>query len=142
MVALASAASSSAGIVILAAGSAVLFAKWIFDVYQNMYVPYAGSGPGDRNTDSIFRPENVACVMGYIADLTIVMHRLSAVEISKESVVSVLQVYARSEEISQVHNDIRKFVNENSTFRLRDKDYTLNEIIRLIESHLVQVPRT
>jgi len=80
--------------------------------------------------------------MGYIADLTIVMHRLSAVEISKESVVSVLQGYARSEEISQVHNDIRKFVNENSTFRLRDKDYTLNEIIRLIESHLVQVPRT
>jgi len=36
---IASAASTPAGIVILSIGTAVLIAKWIFDVYQNTYVP-------------------------------------------------------------------------------------------------------
>lgn len=77
--------------------------------------------------------------MGYITDLTIVMHRLSAVEVSEHTVESVIVDYAKSGQISQVHNDIRKFINDNPTFRLRDKDYTLNEIIRLIEKYYVQV---
>ena len=79
--------------------------------------------------------------MGYIVDLTIVMHRLSAAEVSEERVVTVLQDYAKSKEISQVHNDIRKFVSDIPTLRLGDKDYPLNETIRLIEKHRVQVPQ-
>jgi hypothetical protein len=76
-------------------------------------------------------------MMGYIVDLTIVMHRLSAVEVSKERVVSILEDYVVSGNISQVHNDIRKFVSDIPTLRLGDKDHTLNEIIRLIEKHRV-----
>jgi hypothetical protein len=41
--ALARAASNPAGIVILLVGSAVLTAKWVFDVYENTYVPCLGS---------------------------------------------------------------------------------------------------
>ncbi|KAN0109799.1 hypothetical protein V8E52_008905 [Russula decolorans] len=52
------------------------------------------------------------------------MHRLSAIEISEERVVSTLQDYARSREIAQVHNDIRTFSNRIPSSRLRDKDYT------------------
>jgi len=78
--ALAGAASSPAGIVILGVGSIVWIAKWLFDVYQNS-------------------AHNIACVMGlmaYIVDLTIIMHRLSTIEISEESAVSTLESYARS----------------------------------------------
>ncbi|KAJ7816723.1 hypothetical protein B0H13DRAFT_2683408 [Mycena leptocephala] len=113
--ALATAASSTLGIVVASVGSAVLFASWGFDVYQNA-------------------PKNIACVMGYVVDLTIVMHRLFAVEVSEERVVSVLEDYAKSGEITQVHNDIRTFVNSNSMTR-QSKDNVLLEIIRLIEKH-------
>jgi hypothetical protein len=79
--------------------------------------------------------------MAYIVDLTIVMHRLSAVDISEESVVTALQAYAKSTEIAQVHNDIRRFCGSIPSHRLGDKDYVLDETIRLIEMHCVQVPR-
>jgi hypothetical protein len=79
--------------------------------------------------------------MGYIIDITIVMHRLSsAVDVSEQTVESVLKDYAKSSQISQVHNDIRRFINHNFPLRLRDNDYTLNEIIRLIEKYRIQVP--
>ncbi len=78
--------------------------------------------------------------MAYIVDLTIIMLRLSAIEISEESVVSTLKDYARSGKIAQVHNDIRAF--SSPIPRLGDKDYAFDEIIRLIEKHRVQVPRT
>ena len=83
----------------------------------------------------------MACVMAYIVDLTIVMHRLSAIDISEESVLSALKDYAKSAEIAQVHNDIRRFCACIPCSRLGDKDYTLDETIRLIEKHRVQAPQ-
>jgi len=68
------------------------------------------------------------------------MHRLSVIEVSQETVISTLQDYAKSAEIAQVHNDIRTFSNR-PTSSLGDEDYTLDEIIRLIEKHRVQVPQ-
>jgi hypothetical protein len=65
--------------------------------------------------------------MAYIVDLTIVMHRLSAINISEESVVSALTDYAKSAEIAQVHNDICTFCKCIPSSRLGDKDYTLDE---------------
>jgi hypothetical protein len=102
-----------------------------------------GACPG-LGQDVLFQPDiysshNIACVMAYIVDLTIIMHRLSAIEISEKRVVSTLEDYARSGEIAQVHNDIRAFSSRIP--RLGDKDDTFDEIIRLIEKHRVQVPR-
>jgi GTP-binding protein EngB required for normal cell division len=117
--ALASAALNPAGIVILVVGSAVLIAKWIFDFYQNT-------------------SHNIACIMAYIVDLTILMHRLSEIEMSEQRVISTLQDYARSGEIAQVHNDIRAFSGHMPSLRLEDNDAALTEIIRLIEQHCVR----
>jgi len=119
--ALTSGATTPAGITINALGLVGRLLKWISDVYHN-------------------NPGNVACTMGYIVDLTIVMRRLSAVEVSKGRVVSVLEDYAKSGNISQVHNDIRKFVSDIPIRRLGDRDHVLNEIIRLIEVHRIQAP--
>ncbi|KAF8523355.1 hypothetical protein BU17DRAFT_86101 [Hysterangium stoloniferum] len=120
--ALAGAATTAAGIAIIAAGVVLRLLKWIYDVYDNT----AGS---------------VACVMGYIADLTIVMHRLSSAgDVSEQTVESILVDYAKSSQISQVHNDIRKFIKDSFPFPFQDNDYIINEIIRLIEQHRVQVP--
>jgi len=117
--ALASAVSNPAGIVILVVGSAVLIAKWLFDVYQNT-------------------SHNIACVMAYIVDLTILMHRLSEIEILEERVISTLQDYAKSGEIAQVHNDIRTFSCRMPSLRLEGNDAALTEIIHLIEKHRVR----
>ena len=94
-----------------------------------------------QNAKHIGSSRDLACVMAYIVDLTIVMHRLSAVDISEKSVVSALHDYAKSAEIVQVHNDIRTFCGNIPSSRLDDKDYTLDETIRLIEKHRVQVPQ-
>lgn len=82
--------------------------------------------------------------MAYIVDLTIIMRRLSVVEISEERVISILQEYAKSGEIAQVHNDIRKFCNHNRIAgpRRSGNDDTLDEIVRLIEQHRIQAPPT
>jgi hypothetical protein len=79
--------------------------------------------------------------MAYIVNLTIVMHRLSAVDISEESIISAINGYANSTEIAQVHNDIRTFCGRIPSSRLHDKDYALEETIRLIEKHRVQFPQ-
>jgi len=113
--AVATAAVAPVSIAVVSVGSAVLFAKWVVDVYLNT-------------------PANIACIMGYVVDLTILMHRLFAVDVSEERVVSVLEGYAKSGEIVQVHNDIRKFVN-SSNLRHLGEDNVLNEIIRLIGKH-------
>ena len=77
--------------------------------------------------------------MAYIVDLTILMHRLSEIEILEERVISTLQDYARSGEIAQVHNDIRTFSRRMPSLRLEGNDAALTEIIRLIV--FVQVPQ-
>ena len=56
--------------------------------------------------------------MAYIVDLTILMHRLSKVEMSGERIISTLQDYALSEGIAQVHNDIHTFRDRMPTLRL------------------------
>ena len=89
----------------------------------------------------IYSSHNVACVMTYIVDLEIIMHRLFAIEISEDRVVSTLESYARSREMVQVHNDIREFSRGIPSALLRDKDDTLDEIIRLIRKHRDEVPR-
>ncbi|KAF8813132.1 hypothetical protein BYT27DRAFT_7131823 [Phlegmacium glaucopus] len=98
---LATAASSPVGLVIASIGSTVIFAKWLFDVYQNT-------------------PRNIACIMGYVVDLTIIMHRLFKAGPcpSHEPVISALSDFAKSGELGQVHNDIRKFTNSKSLLRL------------------------
>jgi hypothetical protein len=79
--------------------------------------------------------------MAYIVDLTILMHRLSAIEISQERVISTLKDYAKSGEFAQVHNDIRSFSSRITTSRLGGEDHALNEIIRLIKKHRDQPPQ-
>jgi hypothetical protein len=140
--AIASAASNPAGIVILVVGSAVLIAKWLFNVYQNTYVPYSRSDFLSSLTYYPYSSHNIACVMAYIVDLTILMHRMSEMEISEERVISTLQDYARSGEIAQVHNDIRTFSGRVPNLRLEGNDAALTEIIRLIEKHCVRSSST
>jgi hypothetical protein len=78
--------------------------------------------------------------MGYVVDLTIIMHRLFKAEPSPphESIVSVVKDFENSGELAQVHNDIRKFTSSGSLFRFGEK-YVLDEIIRLIEKHRVDM---
>jgi len=74
--------------------------------------------------------------MGYIVDLTIVMRKLSDVdlEISKESIASALEDFTQGD-ITNVHRDIRQFLTTRSTVSLANKDNALDEIIGLIHKY-------
>ena len=131
--AVATAAVAPLSIAVVSVGSAVLFAKWVVDVYLNTYVFYFHP-VNQFFADLAFSPANIACIMGYVIDLTILMHRLFAIDVSEERVISVLEGYTKSGEIIQVHNDIRKFVNSGNLRHLGE-DNVLNEIICLIEKY-------
>ena len=81
-------------------------------------------------------PDNIACVMGYIVDLTIVMRKLSdiALDISKQNIESALKEFTEGD-ITRVHQDIRKFLTPTSTVSLANKDIVLGEIIDLIHMY-------
>jgi len=105
------------GIAVASIWSAILFAQWVGDVYRNT------------------RP-NLACVMGYIIDLTVVMFKLSKTdsEVSQENILSTLEDFI-SADITRVHDDIRNVVNKRSNFGVVGKDKFLDEIIRLIHKY-------
>jgi hypothetical protein len=77
--------------------------------------------------------------MGYIVDLTIVMFKLSKAnsDVSKEDILSILRDFSISAEITHVHDDIHKVVDNTSNFGLQvvGKDEFLKEIIRLIHKY-------
>jgi hypothetical protein len=74
--------------------------------------------------------------MGYIVDLTIVMRKLSNVDldISKKSIESALKDFTK-EDIARVHHDIRKSLATKSIVSLANKDNILDEIIELIHKY-------
>jgi len=102
-------------IVTLTIGAIIKFASWVYKFYQHTI-------------------NNMACLMGYIVDITIVLNRLSATNHCKEDVLEVLQSYATSWEFTEVHNDIRQFVSSKS-FLIPGQDRAIEEITRLIDKH-------
>jgi hypothetical protein len=70
--AVATAAVVPVSIAVMSVGSAVLFAKWVVDIYLNMYVLHFH--PADQIADLTSSPANITCIMGYVVDLTILMH--------------------------------------------------------------------
>lgn len=74
--------------------------------------------------------------MGYIVDLTLVMRKLSDIDldISKRTIKTTLEDFTRKD-ITNVHHDIRKFLATKSTISLTNKDHILDEIIKLIHKY-------
>lgn len=89
-----------------------------------------------------FSPQNIACVMGYIVDLTIIIRLLSISHRSsnytsgaiEEEAVGAIKEYISSGNLSEVHNRIRKFVSEkNMLWFIDGRDLVLEEIECLIK---------
>jgi len=118
--ALAAAATSPVGIAIVLTGAALNLARWVYTVFQNT-------------------PDNVASLIGYIVDLTYVMHRLFSIEVvNEETVVAILKDFRDSGKLEQIHADIRKFLYSNGALRLLWGHRTVrDEIERLIRVHCV-----
>lgn len=78
--------------------------------------------------------------MAYIVHLTNVMQRifhetLQEHAVSTESVDVLVKTYSNSEVFRSVHDGITSFVSSTKTFRFADRDYVLEELIRLIDDH-------
>ena len=107
---------------------------------QTRVSPYhVGSRVGVGQFDFGPSPGNVRCMMGYIVDLTIVMHGLFWLKrsVSEDAVDSILKKYAESGNHAKVHNEIRVFVRDATTLRLGHSDHVLEEIICLIKKYCV-----
>ncbi|KAG6378076.1 hypothetical protein JVT61DRAFT_13759 [Boletus reticuloceps] len=111
------------GIAIAVIGAADEAAKWVCDVYDGA-------------------PQNIACVMGYIVDLTIIMRLLSISHWSttytsgaiEEETVDAIREHVSSGNHSKVHNKIRKIASEKNMLWFVDgRDIVLEEIVHLIQ---------
>lgn len=76
--------------------------------------------------------------MAYIVDLTLVLHRLfvSTRRVSETKVQSAVKDYAKANDRSRIHNEIRKFVTE-TPFTYREKDTIMEMIIDLIRQNCI-----
>ncbi|KAI9457035.1 hypothetical protein HD554DRAFT_2143532 [Boletus coccyginus] len=107
---------------ISAIGAVTEAAKWVSDVYQAT-------------------PNNIACIMGYIADLIIVLIFLSEIHQFPETVsrlieddaVNAIKAYISSGLLSEAHKEIRQFVAAGKWYETTERgDGVLKEIVRLV----------
>jgi len=116
--------SGPAAPVVAGLGLSVMSVNWLFGVYANT-------------------PRTLRSVMGYIVDLTIVLERLFWLKIAQpknpkvclEDVEAAFSLYSDSEEHSQVHREIRVYVDEMSLLDHAHPDNAHEEVLRLIKSH-------
>jgi len=73
-------------------------------------------------------------MMGYIVDLTVILHGffVSARDISAGKVHEAMNYYLQSRFREEIHQDIRSFVTEQASFIYRGKDLVVEKIIDLI----------
>lgn len=78
--------------------------------------------------------------MCYIVHLTNVMQRifhetLQGHAVSKEGIETLVKKYSKSDVFGSVRDGVADFVAKTKTFRFADKDYVLEELVRLINEH-------
>ena len=78
-------------------------------------------------------------MMGYIVDLTVILHGLflSGRDMSVSKVREVVDYHFKSHLRRQIHRDIRSFVTEEALFTYRGKDLVMEKTIDLIRQYCV-----
>ena len=92
----------------------LLWVKWIYDVYQQLYVFFAM--PCWNAKQENLRALMLQCLMVYIVDFTIIMQVIFGLMVNTQLHLSrcliklVVKVYSISEERSEVHKEIKEHV--------------------------------
>jgi len=103
----------------------LVFAKWAYETYRKT-------------------PHTLRCLMGYIIHLTNMMQGIfQRIEgssdgprsVSKEITDSVVEAYKTSTILPHIHDKIQVFAASSKVWEITDKDYVLDEIIRLIKEY-------
>ena len=82
--------------------------------------------------------EDVRYIMGYIVDLTVILHWLfiSGYNVSANNVQAAMNHHVKSGSRDDIHQDIVRFVTEETSFTYRGKDLIMEKIIDLIKQTL------
>jgi len=104
---------------------AVVFAKWVYDLYKRT-------------------PSIICCLMGYIVDLIFILKRLfwlmrrkgGIQPIDEGLIQEVIQEFLESQQRLEIHREITQFVEKAGLFhRAVGKDYILDKIVELVRTH-------
>ncbi|KAH9968483.1 hypothetical protein BGW80DRAFT_654975 [Lactifluus volemus] len=102
------------------------------------------AGPATPAGQNLYQntTENICCIMGYIVDLTVILHELflSGHDVSGRQVQSVMDRHDKSGPKSQIHNDIRRFLSGTASFTSRGSDMIPKKIIDLIAQNCRSAP--
>ncbi|KAH9911295.1 hypothetical protein B0H21DRAFT_887540 [Amylocystis lapponica] len=110
-------------IIIPPIAAVVLIANFLYDVYENT-------------------PSTVCCLMAYIIDLTLVMHRLfqrsrpsNSAPLSSATVDEVLEEFDTSAEKKKIHDALREFVKHTSFSQASKSNFVFQKVVSLIREH-------
>jgi len=83
--------------------------------------------------------EHIRYIMGYIVDLTVILHRLfiSAHDVSASEVQATMDLHVRSGLREQIHSDIHRFVSVLASLPHHGNDLAMEKIIDLIRQFCV-----
>lgn len=80
-------------------------------------------------------------MMGYVVDLTVILHGFfvstSTHDVSASKVHKAMDYHLQSRLRGQIHQDIRSFVTEQASFIYRGNDLVMEKIIDLIRQSCV-----
>ncbi|KAI0293728.1 hypothetical protein B0F90DRAFT_1821856 [Multifurca ochricompacta] len=89
--------------------------------------------------NTLLQYRNICCIMGYIVDLTVILHKLFGYghDVSPNDVQSIIERHGTSGDKNQIHDDIRRFIKETPAFTYRKKDLIMERIVDLIAQFCV-----
>lgn len=98
--------------------------KWLYDAYRRT-------------------PATLRCMMAYIVDLTVVMHRLfersrpsNSAALSSAIVDQELQNFSQSQEKTDIHDAVQSFVRTMDPLGALKKDVVFDKVVSLITSYV------
>ena len=84
--------------------------------------------------------ENIRYVVGYIVDLTIILHGLffsTHGDVSACKVQEVMNHHVESGLQKRIHHDVRRFITDGGPFTYRGNDLVVEKMIDLIKTFCV-----
>jgi len=132
-----SALSGPAAPIVIPIVASVVIASWVYDVYEQTYVPLLILHRENNDKFLLSRPV-LQRFMKYIIDLTLVLQTLYLIsenqELSRRAIKLAVKSYHSSPMSGEVHNRIQEYDRQLTLRQRADRD-SLGQFVELLESY-------
>jgi hypothetical protein len=132
-----SALSGPAAPIVIPIVASVVIASWVYDVYEQTYVPLPILHRENNDKFLLSRPV-LQRFMKYIIDLTLVLQTLYLIsenqELSRRAIKLAVKSYHSSPMSGEVHNRIQEYDRQLTLWQRADRD-SFGQFVELLQSY-------